>query len=193
LHRALVVSCNAYFAQLAVKLGPQALLAVAQPAEISLSRNNAVARIRDTLPQVGYGQGEVLASPLRMAAIAAAIASDGSLREVRVRESEAPEPAHPFLSADIARTLGSYMRDVVLDGTGRSLRSNPVPIAGKTGTAELTGAPSHSWFIGFAPYGAATRRVAVAVILENAGYGGAAASPAAGEIITAAAKLGLLQ
>ena len=74
LHRALVVSCNAYFAQLAVKLGPQALLAVAQPADISLARNNAVARIRDTLPQVGYGQGEVVASPLRMAAIAAAIA-----------------------------------------------------------------------------------------------------------------------
>jgi len=193
MHRALVVSCNAYFAQLAVKLGPQALLAIAQPAEISLSRNNAVSRIRDTLPQVGYGQGEVVASPLRMAAIAAAIASDGNIREMRVRESDNLETAHPFLSADIARTLSSYMRDVVLDGTGRSLRSNPVAIAGKTGTAELTGAPSHSWFIGFAPYGAATHRVAVAVILENAGYGGAGAAPAAGEIIAAAAKLGLVQ
>jgi peptidoglycan glycosyltransferase len=193
MHRALVVSCNAYFAQLAVKLGPQALLAVAQPAEISLSRNNAVARIRDTLPQVGYGQGEVVASPLRMAAIAAAIASDGNIRDVRVGESDSLVAAHPFLSADIARTLGSYMRDVVLEGTGRSLRSNPVAIAGKTGTAELTGAPSHSWFIGFAPYGAATHRVAVAVILENAGYGGAGAAPAAGEIVAAAAKLGLVR
>ena len=193
MHRALVVSCNAYFAQLAVKLGPQALLAVAQPAEISLSRNNAVSRIRDTLPQVGYGQGEVVASPLRMAAIAAAIAADGNIRDVRVGETDGLEAAHPFLSAEIARTLGSYMRDVVLEGTGRSLRSNSIAIAGKTGTAELTGAPSHSWFIGFAPYGAARHRVAVAVILENAGYGGAGAAPAAGEIITAAAKLGLVQ
>ena len=89
MHRALVVSCNAYFAQLAVRLGPQALLAVAQPAEISLARNNAVSRIRDTLPQVGYGQGEVVASPLRMAAIAAAIAADGNIREVRVRGIDA--------------------------------------------------------------------------------------------------------
>src|SRR4030095_3048260 len=55
MHRALVVSCNAYFAQLAVKLGPQALLAVAQPAEISLARNNAVSRTRGMLAQVGYG------------------------------------------------------------------------------------------------------------------------------------------
>jgi cell division protein FtsW (lipid II flippase) len=190
LHRALVVSCNAYFAQLAVSLGPQALLEAVQPAEILLARNNSVARIRDTLPQLGYGQGEVVASPLRMARIAAAIASDGAIRDVRI-DATAPNPtAHPFLSGQTARTLGRYMRDVVLDGTGRSLRSNPVPVAGKTGTAELTGAPSHSWFIGFAPYGAASRRVAVAVILENAGYGGAAAAPAAGEILEAAAVLG---
>jgi peptidoglycan glycosyltransferase len=128
-----------------------------------------------------------------MAAIAAAIAADGNIRDVRVRETDGLEAAHPFLSAEIARTLGSYMRDVVLEGTGRSLRSNSIAIAGKTGTAELTGAPSHSWFIGFAPYGAARHRVAVAVILENAGYGGAGAAPAAGEIITAAAKLGLVQ
>ena len=193
MHRALVVSCNAYFAQLAVRLGPQALLQVAQPAEIMLARNNAVSRIRDLLPQVGYGQGEVVASPLRMARIAAAIASDGSIRDVRINAGDPNPSPHPFLPVDTARTLGRYMRDVVLDGTGRSLRSNPVAIAGKTGTAEVGGAPSHSWFIGFAPYGPAARRVAVAVILENAGYGGAGAAPAAGEIIAAAEALGLLR
>jgi penicillin-binding protein A len=150
-----------------------------------------VSRIRETLPQVGYGQGEVVASPLRMAAIAAAIATDGNIREVRVRASDTKPAEHPFLPAEIARTLGSYMRDVVLDGTGRSVKTVPVPIAGKTGTAEVSGAPSHSWFIGFAPYGPATRRVAVAVILENAGYGGQGAAPAAGEIVAAAAALGL--
>ncbi len=193
MHRAMVVSCNAYFAQLAAKLGPKALLDVAQPAEIQLARNNSVSRIRDTLPQVGYGQGEVLASPLRMAVIAGAVASDGTIRDVRVRASDEPSATHAFLPADVSRTLGRYMRDVVLEGTGRSLRSSAVAIAGKTGTAEISNAPSHSWFIGFAPYGAATRRVAVAVILENAGYGGAGAAPAAGEIIAAAETLGLVR
>jgi peptidoglycan glycosyltransferase len=191
MHRALVVSCNAYFAQLAVRLGPQALLDAARPAEIALARNNSVSRVRDTLPQVGYGQGDVVASPLRMARIAAAIASDGNIRETRVDAGSPLPAAHRFVPIETARVLARDMRDVVLDGTGRSLRGSVMPIAGKTGTAEITGRPSHSWFIGFAPYGTATRQVAVAVILENAGYGGAGAAPAAGEIIAAASALGL--
>jgi cell division protein FtsW (lipid II flippase) len=193
MHTAIVASCNAYFAQLAVRLGPRALLATAGRADIPLARNNASDRIRDTLPQIGYGQGEVVASPLRMARIAAAIASDGRLRDVRLDLAAAAPAAHEFLPAATARTLAQFMRDVVLDGTGRVLRGGPVAIAGKTGTAEVAGAPSHSWFVGFAPYGAATRRVAVAVILENAGYGGAAAAPAAGEIVAAAAAAGLVR
>jgi cell division protein FtsW (lipid II flippase) len=191
LHRAIVVSCNAYFAQLAVRLGPQALIDAAAPAEIAVARNNTLSRVRDTLPQVGYGQGEVVASPLRMARIVGAIASDGSIRETRVEAGAPASPSHPFVPPAIAGVLARDMRDVVLNGTGHALRGNAVPIAGKTGTAEVTGKPSHSWFIGYAPYGPATRRVAVAVILENAGYGGAGAAPAAGEIIAAAAALGL--
>ena len=193
MHRALVVSCNAYFAQLAVRVGARALLETAERAEIPLARNNSDARIRDTLPQIGYGQGEVVASPVKMARIAAAIATDGRLRDVRIDASGPAADAHDFLPAGTAHTLAQFMRDAVVDGTGRVLRGSAVPIAGKTGTAEITGAPSHSWFIGFAPYGAATKRVAVAVLLENAGYGGAGAAPAAGEIVAAAASLGLVR
>ena len=47
--------------------------------------NNAIGRVRDTLPQIGYGQGDVVASPLRMARVAAAIAADGTLRDARSR------------------------------------------------------------------------------------------------------------
>ena len=191
MHRALVVSCNAYFAQLAVRLGPRAIRDTARAAGIAVSRNDSLARVRDTLPQIGYGQGDVLASPLRMVRVAGAIASDGTLRETRIVAGAPAPDAHTFAPPQVAALLARDMRDVVLEGTGRSLRGARVPIAGKTGTAEVSGKPSHSWFVGFAPYGPAAHRVAVAVIFENAGYGATAAAPAAGEILDAAAALGL--
>jgi cell division protein FtsW (lipid II flippase) len=195
MHEGLVHSCNAYFAQLAVRVGPTPLLDTANLLGISVARDDSVARLRATLPQAGYGQGDVVASPLRMARVAAAIASNGTLRDVRVEKtaSARSSPTHDLVSPDAAATLGRYLRDAVLTGTGRSLREHPWRIAGKTGTAEVHGAPSHAWFVGYAPYGQAEKRVAFAVLIENAGYGGAAAAPAAGEIVTAAAQSGLLK
>jgi cell division protein FtsW (lipid II flippase) len=195
LHRGLVQSCNAYFAQLGARLGPGPLAETAAQLGISLTpAKNARQRVRETLPQVAYGQAEVLASPARMARVAAAIAADGVLREPRWQKRQGAQPnAQPLLDATAARLLGAYMRDAVLEGTGRSLRSHPARIAGKTGTAELTGQPSHSWFVGFAPYGPATRRIAFAVLVENAGYGSLTAAPAAGEIVSAAAAAGFVK
>jgi cell division protein FtsI/penicillin-binding protein 2 len=196
MHDGLVHSCNAYFAQLAVRLGPQALLETAMRVGISVAPSNSLKQLRETLPQAGYGQGYVVTSPLRMARVAAAIASSGVFRDLRMdshspRSSEEAEDA-TLLSPQAASLLGQYMRDAVLDGTGRSLRSHPLKIAGKTGTAEVKGAPSHAWFVGFAPYCPARKRIAFAVIIENAGYGGLAAAPVSGEIVTAAASLGLI-
>jgi cell division protein FtsW (lipid II flippase) len=193
MHRALVVSCNAYFAQLALSLGPQPLADTAAIAGMSLARRNDPGRVRATLPQVGYGQADVLATPMEMAALAAAIAADGVLREPRIEQAKAVDKGTRLLTTEAARTLARFMRDVVREGSGRSLRDHGVPIAGKTGTAEVGGKPSHSWFVGFAPDARAKRRVAVAVIVEHGGYGGAAAAPAAGEIVTAAAAHGLIQ
>jgi cell division protein FtsW (lipid II flippase) len=195
LHEGLVHSCNAYFAQLAVTLGPEPLIGTAARLGISLTPSKRPAqRVRETLPQIGYGQADVVATPMRMARVAAAIASDGVLRET-CEEQTAARSAEPdrFLDRNASHLLAGYMRDVVLTGTGRSLKDHPWRIAGKTGTAELSGRPSHAWFVGFAPFGTATRRIAFAIIIENAGYGGASAAPVAGEIVTAAAQSGLVQ
>jgi peptidoglycan glycosyltransferase len=73
------------------------------------------------------------------------------------------------------------------------LQGTQPPIAGKTGTAEVANHPSHSWFVGFAPFGGSGRRIAFAVIVENAGYGARTAAPIAGDIVMAAQESGLFQ
>ena len=194
MHDGIVRSCNAYFGQLAARIGPQALLDTAARLGISAAPSNSVKRLKETLPQAGYGQGYVVTSPLRMARVAAMVASHGVFRELRL-DSHSPEVANeePLLTPAAADLLGQYLRDAVLNGTGRSLGSHPWKIAGKTGTAEVKGSPSHAWFVGFAPYGQERKRIAFAVIIENAGYGGLAAAPVAGEIVSAAAALGLIE
>ena len=193
MHDGLVSSCNAYFAQLAIGVGPKALMEMAARAGIVTTPSASIQRMRDTLPQAGYGQGDVVATPLRMARVAAAIANRGVLRDVSWEDGRADAAGRErFVSSEAAHLLAQYMRDAVQSGTGRALRSHPMRIAGKTGTAEVQGAASHSWFVGFAPFDA-DARIAFAVIVENAGYGAAAAVPIAGEIVSAAADLGLIK
>jgi cell division protein FtsW (lipid II flippase) len=191
LRKGLVVSCNAYFAQLALHLGPQAISRAAAPPQIQVSATPA--SLRGTLPYAGYGQGEALASPLRMARAVAAIAGTGVIHEAPIVQPDAKITAtsQPWLRAGDAAFLRSAMREAVTSGTGHVLASHPVAIAGKTGTAEVQGAPSHSWFVGFAP--ADSPRIAFAVVVENAGYGGRVAAPLAGDIVTAARATGVMR
>lgn len=208
LERGLIVSCNAYFAQLAQALGPRAVLDSASLFQIDVARPPTPQNLKPMLAHVGYGQGEALVSPLKLARVSASIAAGGTITPVRWEPilpspsgstTDAPptpvaSPALPrFLSKPDADRIARMMRAVVTSGTARSLKSHPVAIAGKTGTAEITGAAAHSWFTGFAPYQTDGRKIAFAIIVENAGYGGRAAAPIAGEIVTAAKELGLIK
>jgi peptidoglycan glycosyltransferase len=195
LHRGVIVSCNAYFAQLALRLGPRPLLDAASMFQIDVARSATPDGLQPTLPHAGYGQGQVLVSPLKLARISASIASGGVLEPVRwlSGRDDSRTQSPRFLSAGDAARLGRAMRAAVTSGTGRSLAPGPIPIAGKTGTAEVGEAAAHSWFTGFAPYGGAGRRIAFAVIIENAGYGARAAAPVAGELVAAASELGLIK
>ena len=192
----MVVSCNAYFAQLGTyDVGAQALLDTANLLGIAAASPNTEAQLKKSLPQSSYGQGQVVASPFQMARVAATVANGGTMPQGRWITDETNSrslPAQQVLGPDAAQTLGKFMREVVTGGTGRRAAA-VVPMAGKTGTAELADAPSHAWFIGFAPYGGSSRKIAVSVLVENGVYGGSAAAPAAAEIVNAAAKLGLIQ
>ena len=97
----------------------------------------------------------------------------------------------------LAASLAGAMRQVVTSGTGRTLSNAVMPVAGKTGTAQVDGAASHSWFVGFAPFddnaadsAGSSKKIAFAVVLENAGYG-ARATPVVADIVRAAKELGI--
>jgi cell division protein FtsI/penicillin-binding protein 2 len=197
IQKGIIVSCNAYFAELgAHSVGSAMLYDTASKLGISVARPNTPQKLQQYLAQASYGQGQVVVSPFQMARVAATISNDGKAPEGRWIMDEtnlrvrAPQP---LLPPSLANQIAGYMRGVVTSGTGRVLNASPVAIAGKTGTAELAKAPSHAWFIGFAPYGVKDgKQIAFAVLVENGQYGGTSAAPIAGEIVVAARELGII-
>jgi len=193
MERGLVLSCNAYFAQLGkFAVGAQRLLDAAARFGIRVAVPNTVKQLNDALPQASYGQGQVVASPLQMARVAAAIGNGGSILPVRIDLRSAVPAPDSCLTSQQAAILSRHLRRAVTEGTGTAAAGSSVPVAGKTGTAEVRNQPAHAWFVGFAPYGS-LKKIAFAILMENARYGGRAAAPAAAEIADAAAALGLFR
>jgi penicillin-binding protein 2 len=153
----------------------------------------------DTVNMV-IGQGDLLTTPLQMAAVYAGIANEGNvmrphvLKEVLDSQGDAVrayEPEVAFaseVSQETLRTMHNALLEVTESGTGRSaFRGFGERVAGKTGTAEVAGKDDYAWFTAYAP--ADDPQYAVAVVIEQGGGGGAIAAPAAREIL--AALLGL--
>jgi cell division protein FtsI/penicillin-binding protein 2 len=194
MERAIAVSCNAYFAQLGVHdVGAKALTQTAALLGISTGDPKNLPR---ALPFAAYGQGEVVISPLRMAAVAATIAAGGRTPAVHWADDGASGfESQEVVSEEQARFLAGAMRRVVTEGTARhAMAGAEIAFAGKTGTAQLDEGQPHSWFTGFAPYeGEAPQRLSFAVLVEHGGYGARAAAPIAREVMEAAKQLGMLQ
>jgi peptidoglycan glycosyltransferase len=150
------------------------------------------------LASASFGQGETFVTPLQMALVAAIVANDGVLMKPRLglqltgKESGTrtigTEQMRRVLSTGDAVAIQEAMQAAVESDVGRQFTSGAgVPgttTAGKSGTAQLggTGEP-HSWFIGFAPV--RDPRIAIAVIVERGGRGGARAAPVAGDMMSA--------
>lgn len=208
LTEAMVVSCNTAFARLGLEMGAEHFVNTAgkfgfgQDLGLPLPvRNSTLGQGKkisnQQLAETAIGQGELLVSPLQMALATAAVANNGVLmRPYLVQEivgapagrstRHQPEALQQAIPADQANYIRDTMVSAVERGTGTAARINGVAVAGKTGTAEnIHGAP-HSWFVGFAP--AAEPRIAVAVIVENGGSGGAVAAPIARQLILEALR-----
>lgn len=219
LTQALTVSCNTTFAQLGIDLGAEALAEQATRFGFNTEWEFqlpalAVSSVPDELDppataQSAIGQRDVRATPLQMAMVTAAIANDGVLmtprivdrvedtsgrviREFNPEELRLPgQPNAQALSRSSADALQAMMENVVNAGSGTSAAISGVPVAGKTGTAQVgEGRAPTVWFVGFAP--ADNPAVAVAVVVPEGGgvgseaTGGEIAAPIARAVMEAA-------
>jgi penicillin-binding protein A len=204
LTEAMAQSVNTTFAKLGVELGAGRLTDYADEAgfgrEPPFSLDAAPGAFPESMDrahvaQVAFGQGQLLATPLQMALLAAGVANGGNImepylvQEVRdyrqtvIDTTRSQTWLRPFSSRTAAQ-VRDLMLQVVDRGTGTRAQLSGVQVAGKTGTAEVDRGEPHAWFIGFAP--AAEARVAVAVVVENGGTGGSTAAPIARAVLEAA-------
>ncbi len=145
------------------------------------------------LVSLGIGQGEVGVTPMQMACYASEIATKGhfyqphAVRAVKIKRTGSIDTVqYTQRMMDIKDETWDVIREgmrlaVLPGGTGMSALIPGIEIAGKTGTAENPHGEDHAWFVGFAPFD--NPKIAVAVIVENAGFGGTAAAPIAGRVM----------
>ena len=214
-------SCNSVFAPMGVKLGANNLVATAEkfgfnsPPDISGAAMSTLpqgALIGDDLAvgSTAIGQGQVQATALQMATVAATIGLRGRKPHLTLDYAERVDntKVRPVIDPKATILAGKLMLDVVRYGTGKLAAITGVKVAGKTGTAELqttkkcdptTDNPetctnknvadptdTDAWFAAFAPAGEGRPRVAVGVLLVRDGAGGDTAAPAARTVLQAA-------
>jgi cell division protein FtsI/penicillin-binding protein 2 len=193
-------SCNSVFAPLGARLGAATLSTYAHrfgfgetTAKVPALRPSTIgtpAQLRDSLAvgAAAIGQDRDLATPLEMATVAATIAGGGTRARPHLATTD-PTVRHRAIPEKVAHEVRDMMLGVVRSGTGTAAAIPGTQVAGKTGTAELVAnskekKSSDAWFVAFAP--ASQPKVAVAVMLVGAGFGGSSAAPIARRVLTAA-------
>lgn len=131
----------------------------------------------NTVISVAIGQGEILATPLQIANLAATIANRGwfitphAVKAIQdtVLPPQYSERRRPTIDLKWYPEVAEGMRMAVTGGTCRRAAIPGIDVAGKTGTAQNPHGRDHSAFMGFAPYD--HPKIAVAVYVENGGFG----------------------
>jgi len=135
---------------------------------------------------IAIGQGEILTTPLQVANLGATIANRGYyitphiVRQIQdtVLDKQYLERREPSVKAAYYNPIVQGMANAVTGGTCRGINLLPeIAVGGKTGTAENPHGRDHSWFMGFAPVD--NPELAIAVLVENGGFGATFAVPIA--------------
>ena len=136
-----------------------------------------------TIRSLSIGQGEILVTPLQLANQAAAIANKGYYITPHFNRNDSMKSNIYTTLVDSAYfdVVHRGMARVMSDGTGRWYNIPELQMCGKTGTVQNPHGEDHALFIGFAPMD--NPQIAVAVAVENAGFGATWACPMATLII----------
>jgi penicillin-binding protein 2 len=142
------------------------------------------------------GQGDVLVTPLQLARAYAAVANGGTLVTPRlaravvrpdgtvVRTIDPPAGRRLPVSNEVLTYLRKALAGVPVEGTAAGAFAGfdlkKIPVAGKTGTAEVYGKKDTSWFASYAP--ADSPRLVTVVMVSQAGTGATYAAPAVRQI-----------
>ena len=143
---------------------------------------------------LSIGQGDILVTPLQVAAWTSVFASGGKLfqphlvKEILDSDNQLVKEIEPkiinqnFIEKNYLKIINHGLRQAVLTGSARGLGNLPISVAAKTGTAEWSSQKSpHAWLTAFAPY--ENPRIVVTVLVEEGGEGSSVALPVAREII----------
>lgn len=143
-----------------------------------------------TVRSLSIGQGEILVTPLQLANVAAAIGNEGYFYEPHYIKSFVDPNDSVSFEKHVIDIKKKHFQDVkkgmqsVFEGehgTARMSKISDITVGGKTGTAENPHGPDHSIFMGFAPVD--NPQIAIAVVVENAGFGSTWAAPIASLMI----------
>lgn len=132
-----------------------------------------------TIRSLSIGQGEILVTPLQLANQAAAISNEGYYITPHLLRNDTMKSKIHTIDIDSAyfRIVKEGMHRMMTNGTGRWYNIDSLMMCGKTGTAQNPHGRDHAIFIGFAPMD--SPKIAVAVVVENAGFGATWAAPMA--------------
>jgi len=139
---------------------------------------------------LAIGQGDLLVTPLQVAAYTSAFANGGTLyrphfvkrilsgSDQALKEVSIEPVRENFIDSHNIEIVRQGLRQSVTDGSSRRLQSVPVAVAGKTGTAQWSSKyPPHAWFTGFAPYD--NPELVITILVEQGGEGSDTAVPIA--------------
>ncbi len=147
---------------------------------------------KGNLVSLSIGQGELNTTPIQLASFIATIANKGTLYQPHIVKGYQPFGSDSLetvtykkeklpVSEKTFEKVRQAMYGAVDHGTGRFAAVKGIKVAGKTGTAQNPHGDNHAWFVAFAPLENPT--IALAVLVENAGYGGSVSAPIAGKLI----------